>query len=87
MTDWRLQGQERFLRRAHLVRKSYAAPSAKWDHDHCEFCTAKFSAAPEDLRVGYATANDEHWICPECFRDFLDLFEWTVAHKSGKTGV
>lgn len=64
---------------AHLTRKPYAAPSAEWDHDHCEFCAAKFSAAPEDLHAGYATANDEHWICPTCFTDFVDVFQWTVG--------
>lgn len=64
---------------AHLIRKSYAAPNAEWDHEHCEFCAAKFSAAPEGLHVGYATANDEHWICPACFKDFVDVFEWTVG--------
>ncbi len=40
--DWRLTGQEDILSRATLVRKPYRAPSATWEHDHCEFCWAKF---------------------------------------------
>jgi hypothetical protein len=70
--DWRLQGQERYLAGATLVRKRYHAYSETWEHDHCEFCQAKFmdadfSAAhrkfidehPEILAEGYTT-TEEH---------------------------
>jgi hypothetical protein len=40
--DWRLTGQEEYLQGATLLRKRYRAWSAEWDHDHCEFCWAKF---------------------------------------------
>ena len=40
--DWRLQGQEKYLFGATLLRKRYKAWSEDWDHDHCEFCWAKF---------------------------------------------
>jgi hypothetical protein len=40
--DWRLTGQESYLWRAIWVRKRYRAPSETWEHDHCEFCWAKF---------------------------------------------
>jgi hypothetical protein len=35
----------------------YSAPSADWDHDHCEGCTAKFAEfdGPEILHSGYFT--------------------------------
>ena len=41
--DWRLgRGQERYLQGATLVRKPYRVWSETWEHDHCEFCWAKF---------------------------------------------
>jgi len=40
--DWRLRGQEDYLRGATLVRKRYKAWSEDWEHDHCEFCWTKF---------------------------------------------
>jgi hypothetical protein len=67
--DWRLdRGQDEYLRGATVVRKRYRAWSVTWDHDHCQFCWAKFvdpesSEAhgrlaredPEILTEGYAT--------------------------------
>jgi hypothetical protein len=65
--DWRLRGQEVYLQGATLIRKSYKAWSDEWEHDHCEFCWAKFmdpsfspehkrfiSEDPEILTEGYA---------------------------------
>jgi hypothetical protein len=66
-------GQEKFIPPGtEFVRKPYRAPSEKWDHDHCEFCGAKFmdpnysdrhrrviEADPEILTAGY-TITDEH---------------------------
>src|SRR5947208_2930159 len=40
--DWRLRGQEDYLQGATLLRKPYRAWSEDWEHDHCEFCWAKF---------------------------------------------
>jgi hypothetical protein len=72
--DWRLGGQDRYLRGAALVWKPYHAWSETWEHDHCSFCWAKFmdpnfsDAArqlieenPEVLTEGYTTtAEHEH---------------------------
>ena len=65
--DWRLRGQEDYLRGATLVRKRYKAWSEDWEHDHCEFCWTKFmdpdfspehrqfiSENPQVLTEGYA---------------------------------
>jgi hypothetical protein len=65
--DWRLRGQERYLQGATLLRKRYKAWSPDWEHDHCEFCWAKFidpnfsadqarltAEHPEVLSEGYA---------------------------------
>ena len=37
----------------------YTAPTAEWEHDHCEGCWAKFTSADEPgaLRRGYSTAR------------------------------
>jgi hypothetical protein len=41
-SDWRLPGQEAHLQGATLARKNYRARDESWEHDHCEFCWAKF---------------------------------------------
>lgn len=76
MTDWRIQGQERFLYGVSLLRKQYQNYSDHWQHDHCEFCGEKFSEQPNNLNVGYVTMNNYHWICENCFKDFNQLFQW-----------
>ncbi len=82
--DWRRQGQERYLSSVVLVRRPYRLypKDPAWDHDHCEFCGAKFSLldAPDHLKEGYATEDDYRWICPTCFEDFAEEFKWTVKH-------
>lgn len=81
-TDWRLFGQEKYLSQVSLHFKRYTAPRASWDHDHCSFCTAKFSETiPGALTEGYATLDDYHWICTPCYNDFKDQFGWTIANK------
>jgi len=76
--DWRRQGQERFLKgrswslRGHSARKD-------WDHDHCEFCGRKFSAAQGDLHRGYVTTDNYHWVCEDCFADFEEEMQWVVV--------
>ena len=76
--DWRRQGQERFLSGVRLVARSYAPTRPDWDHDHCPFCSAKFSTRDGDLGAGYATEDGYYWICPACFADFRGEFEWIV---------
>jgi hypothetical protein len=89
-SDWRLTNQEQYLQGATLVRKPYRAYSDTWEHDHCEFCLAKFveagSESQPDARIeGYATTADHpkgadyHWICPACFDDFAEMFGWRVV--------
>lgn len=65
-------------------------PPHPWDHDHCEFCGARFEEAarmaerqprdPSILTEGYVTADPEvdEWICDRCFEDFKDEFKWSV---------
>ena len=68
------------------------APRREWDHDHCEFCWAKFEAAarvadlqppdPSILTEGYVTVEGDgalKWICERCFEDFKDEFHWSAG--------
>lgn len=40
--DWRLTGQQRYLRGVELIWSGYRARSPEWEHDHCTFCWMKF---------------------------------------------
>ncbi len=74
--DWRLMGQERFLMNAVLTAQDYLPAYEGNDHDHCEFCWAKF--CDSGLRFGYSTEDRSRWICPQCFQDFRTQFRWSV---------
>ena len=79
--DWRLQGQEKYLKGVTLYLKKYMENSDTWEHDHCEFCWDKFSlkglsGGPDE---GYATVGNYHWICKRCFDDFKDIFQWKIT--------
>lgn len=82
--DWRLMGQERYLKGVTLIHRSYRPASAANDHDHCEFCSAKFMTldTPSTLHAGYATHDGSRWICDNCFDDFVDLFEWKLGSET-----
>jgi hypothetical protein len=79
--DWRLTNQEKYLMGETLFWRSYAPSNADNDHDHCEFCSIKFMAAPtpDCLTEGYSSVNGYRWICKECFNDFTGMFGWHVA--------
>ena len=80
-SDWRLTGQERYLLGARLHLSRYRARSPLWDHDHCEFCLAKFSENSDSTarQQGYTTDDEDHWICSECFRDFQEQFQFVLC--------
>ncbi len=80
--DWRLSfGQERFLANAHLTWQVWIQRHANWDHDHCDFCWATFAAdeAPDVQHEAYVTADNRHWVCSECARDFASRFNFTFV--------
>jgi len=79
--DWRLQEQERYLTGATLTRREWQQSRAEWDHDHCEFCWAKFggSQIPNALRQGWTTSDGYLWICDQCFADFRERFNWQIS--------
>ncbi len=78
MNDWRIQGQENYLKDCNLVFKKFYKFSDTWDHEHCEFCWSKFSEFKDDLHQGYCTLDGKYWICEGCFKDFKDMFHWNV---------
>ncbi len=76
--DWRLRNQEDYLKNKTLIKVECRKPSEKWDHDHCDFCWAKFSEYDGDIHEGYCTKDESIWICEECYEDFKDMFEWKI---------
>ena len=84
MTDWRLQGQKKYLTGVSLTKRKYRSCREDWEHDHCEFCGAKFSENPDDLSVGYTTADCYYWVCEECYQDFKGRFSWTIRERNSK---
>lgn len=77
--DWRLTNQEAYLKGVTLTRQRYEQADSFNDHDHCEFCSAKFMTAGLDvLSEGYATQDRSRWVCAACFDDFQKMFGWTV---------
>jgi hypothetical protein len=85
MSDWRLQGQQKFLSAALLLKRPYRKFREGWDHDHCEFCGAKFSELPQDLNVGYSTVDNYCWVCEKCYDDFKEEFQWKEGSPSDQT--
>jgi len=81
-SDWRLQGQEQYLTGVQLRRRPDREnpKNDQWDHDHCEFCWAKFMVEEEPavLHEGYCTEDEYRWICDTCVADFKDRFRWTL---------
>ena len=78
--DWRLTSQEKYLMNAQLRKQPYVAPSPQWDHDHCEFCWAKFMEGEHGdvLHEGYCTKDEKCWICEQCYQDFKEMFRFAV---------
>ncbi|MBN2448559.1 MAG: hypothetical protein JXO22_17660 [Phycisphaerae bacterium] len=83
MDDWRLQGQEEYLKGITLRRATYRPYREGWDHDHCEFCGCKFSTRPGDQNEGYTTLDEYRWICQTCYEDFKAVFAWTIVSEPG----
>ena len=86
--DWRLERLEREsnLHGLRFHRKAYTAPSAVWDHDHCEACWARLavpnSPYTDAEREGFTTCEDAsrgagyNWVCVRCFELFREDMQW-----------
>jgi hypothetical protein len=79
--DWRLAIPKEYLRGLVLHHSEWRKPRAEWDHDHCEFCQAKFMEEPSAgvIHDGYTDNDKYHWICPQCFSDFREMFRWSLS--------
>ena len=79
--DWRLQGQEKYLKGVSLTLKPYLKHREGWDHDHCSFCQKKFmeEGNSESIHEGYATEDNYRWVCSQCFADYKTMLERNVA--------
>jgi len=85
MDDWRLTGQEMYLTGRRWTLRTWWPYRENWDHDHCDFCQRQISVPPalndpEAVEQGYVSDDDYHWVCEDCFADFRDRFDWTVAN-------
>ncbi|HEX8522435.1 MAG TPA: hypothetical protein VF669_09275 [Tepidisphaeraceae bacterium] len=80
--DWRLLGQERYLSAATLFWRAWHETRPGWDHDHCEFCNAKFmdrEGVADVLREGYTTDDGYRWVCAGCASDFAERFKFKLV--------
>lgn len=86
--DWRLRGQEEYLQNVSLYFLAYSPRLETWEHEHCEFCWAKFGLESENLHEGYCTTPtntpESLWICPKCFADFQETFQWSIRNNIEK---
>ena len=80
LDDWRRQGQERFMKGLRFVPRRFRT-AGRSEHEHCEFCSRKFSEDAADLRDGYATEDSYRWVCPACFEDFREEYGWTLGSR------
>ena len=77
--DWRLNGQEEYLTGTNLIYRNWTPHSLNSKHDYCIFCWEKFSDYEGNLHEGYVTEGGEYWICPGCFKDFKESFNWSIV--------
>lgn len=87
--DWRLRGQDSYLKGVTLVHRYYRQykKNPKWDHDHCDFCWKEFSLQDGSTsgQLGYTTQDEYYWICQDCFNDFKHQFCWLVIEADKAT--
>ena len=86
MEDWRLMGQEIYLKNKELyavLPYEYAKTRSDGDfwHEHCEFCGTKITKNYKK-RVFYCTTDYYHWICSKCYNDFKEMFGWIVVNQN-----
>ncbi len=77
--DWRLNGQEKYLSGETLHLRKMTPSRKDWDHEHCEFCWEKISPNDGDIHEAYTTSDEYYWICPECFEDFKETFDFKLS--------
>jgi hypothetical protein len=78
--DWRLSWGHDHLLGAVFRLVEFRTRDPMWDHEHCEFCWGKITdqPIPDTLRSGYTTEDSRHWVCPTCFEDFRERFQFRL---------
>ncbi len=83
--DWRLRGQEDYLKNLKFRFIKFDAEKSHSMHAHCEFCWHKFMEHAEGINdcssEGYCSSDGRYWACEECFHDFQTLFDWRVENN------
>ena len=78
--EWREQGQEKYLSGIVFKLKPYTSLREDSDHDHCEFCGAKFSnKLMGALHQGYVSLDGYRWVCEECMKDFKVKYKLIIS--------
>ena len=81
MDDWRLTGQDAYMRKVNL-RKIANSELRKKDetwHEHCEFCMCKITKDFSD--DCYSTEDEYRWVCLKCYSDFKEIFDWRTPEQ------
>jgi len=80
-SDWRLMGQEGYLKGKKLTLMNWTQTRDDWDHDHCDFCGIKFMdkviEGEDVLTRGYTDEDEYTWVCEKCYEDFRERFNWS----------
>ena len=64
-----------YLSGLHFIWQTYLPYRKGWDHDHCEFCHAKFcNDTVSCLTKGYSAENGYRWVCKQCMIDFQEKY-------------
>ncbi|MCU1284202.1 MAG: hypothetical protein JWO13_552 [Acidobacteriales bacterium] len=75
---WHLENLEHTRGEA-LRFKKYLSHDASSNHDHCQGCWKTIIESGENaFSEGYTTSSGQ-WICPECFANFKNQMNWTMA--------
>ncbi len=83
--DWRLRGQEEYMKSLQFEFIQFIPKRGSSVHVHCEFCWHKFMECPENVEdcsnQGFCSVDERYWVCKECFKDFKEMFNWTHIVK------
>ena len=83
--DWRLMGQEKYLQGVTVKKvqpkKYVVGKNSHLFHTHCEFCMETITG--DSSEECFATLDNRHWICKDCFQDFSNQFNWNVVEGDG----
>ncbi|QSX06714.1 hypothetical protein JYG23_04485 [Sedimentibacter sp. zth1] len=66
--DWRITNQKNYLQGVKLNKMVYELEA----HNHCAFCWDELKKGD----VAYATIDEYHWVCNNCYDDFVKEFQW-----------